>query len=81
MSRWGVASGGCKPEVKELPLKGTGAARCRPPRGQAWLRGNMVSPTEASFDLRERYPLSRNILHSREFIAPTETGQRTNQRL
>jgi hypothetical protein len=22
-SPWGVASGGCKPEVKELPLKGT----------------------------------------------------------
>jgi len=40
-----------------------------------------VSPTEASFDLRERYPLSRNILHSWELIAPTTTGQRTNQRL
>ena len=22
MSRWGVAAGGCKPAVKELPLKG-----------------------------------------------------------
>jgi len=21
MSRWGVASGGCKPEVKELPVR------------------------------------------------------------
>ena len=40
-----------------------------------------MSPTEASFDLRERYPLSRNILHSWELIAPTTTGQRTNQRL
>jgi hypothetical protein len=32
---WGVAAGGCYPAVKELPLKGTGEARCRPPRGQA----------------------------------------------
>ena len=43
LSPWGVASGGCKPEVKELPLKGTGAARCRPPRCQAWLRDHMAS--------------------------------------
>src|SRR5215217_4594783 len=42
-SPWGVASGGCKPEVKELPLKGTGAARCRPPRCQAWLRDHRAS--------------------------------------
>jgi hypothetical protein len=48
MSRWGVASAGCKAEVKELPLKGTGEARCRPPRGQAWLRGRRVSPHEAN---------------------------------
>jgi hypothetical protein len=26
MSPWGVASGRCKPEVKQLPLKGTGEA-------------------------------------------------------
>jgi len=30
-------------DVKELPLKGTGAARCRPPRGQAWLRDHRAS--------------------------------------
>ena len=43
LSPWGVASGGCKSEVKELPLKGTGAARCRPPRCQAWLRDHRAS--------------------------------------
>ena len=41
----------------------------------------MVSPNEASVDLREINPLSRNNLHSRELTAPTDTGQRTNQRL
>ena len=43
-SPWGVASGGGNPDVKELPLKGTGEARCRPPRGQAWLRDHRASP-------------------------------------
>lgn len=43
----------------------SGEARCRPPRRQAWLRGRMVSPNEAGFNLREIVPLSRNILHSR----------------
>ena len=43
MSRWGVAPGGCNPGVKKLLLKGTGEARCRPPRGRAWLRDHMVS--------------------------------------
>jgi hypothetical protein len=38
LSPWGVASAGCNAEVKQLPLKGTGAARCRPPRCRAWLR-------------------------------------------
>jgi hypothetical protein len=66
MNPWGVASGGCNPEVKQLPLKGTGEARCRPPRRRAWLRGTKVSPNEASFDLREIGPLSRNTLHSQE---------------
>jgi hypothetical protein len=28
MHRWGVAASGCKLVVKELPLKGTGEARC-----------------------------------------------------
>lgn len=35
MSRCGVASALCKAEVKELPLKGIGEARCRPPRRPA----------------------------------------------
>jgi hypothetical protein len=62
MSPWGVASGGCKPEVKELPLKGTGAARGKPPRSRAWLSEGMVRPSKVGFNLRESHPLSRNIL-------------------
>jgi hypothetical protein len=62
MSRWGVASErGCS-EVKELALKGTGAVRSRAPKGPAWLRGHMVSPNEADFNLRETHPLPRDIL-------------------
>src|SRR5437867_3378999 len=78
MSRWGVASDGCKSVVKELPLKGTGAARCRPPRGQAWLRGDTVSSDEADFDLRETSPLPRNILHTCRATAYEYTGQPTD---
>jgi hypothetical protein len=63
-SPWGVASGGCTPEVKKLPLKGTGEARCRPPRGRAWLRDRMVSTNKAGVNLRETTPLPRNILHN-----------------
>jgi hypothetical protein len=69
MSRWAVASKGCNLEVKELALKGTGEARCRPPRCRAWLRGHMVSANEAGFNLREKAPLPRNILHS--LVSPT----------
>ena len=43
MSPSGVASAGCTAEVKQLPVKGTGAVRCRPPRCRAWLRDHMVS--------------------------------------
>src|SRR5688500_14974649 len=43
LSSWGVAPGGGNPDVKELPLKGTGEARCRPPRCQAWLRDPRAS--------------------------------------
>ena len=60
-------------------MKGTRAARCRPPRGGAWLRGNMVSANEAGFDLREIAPLSRNILHSCGVKDHGTTGQRTDQ--
>jgi hypothetical protein len=38
----------------------------------------MVSPHEASVDLRENFPPSRNILHSRKVVAPTDTGRRTS---
>jgi len=38
----------------------------------------MVSLNEASFNLRENYPLPRNILHSWELIALADTGQRTD---
>ncbi len=81
MSRWGVASGGCKLDVKELPLKGTGETRCRPSRRRAWLRGDRVSPNEVSFNLREIAPRSRNILHSWKIDAPAETGLRTSWKI
>jgi hypothetical protein len=66
MSPWGVAPGGCTPGVKKLPLKGTGEARCKPPKGRAWLRDRMVRQNEVGFNLRESAPLPRNILHSLE---------------
>ena len=80
MSRWAVAFPGCNGKVKQLALKGTGAARGRPPRGQAWLRGSRVSPNEAGLNLRETSPLPRNILLSLEIGPRTETGQRTTAR-
>lgn len=80
MSRWAVAFSGCNGKVKQLALKGTGAARSRPPRGQAWLRGSMVSPNEAGFNLRETSPLPRNLLFSPEIGARAETGQRTSSK-
>jgi hypothetical protein len=42
-----------------MPLKGTGEARGKRPRGRAWLRNHQVSPNEAGFDLRESLPLSQ----------------------
>ena len=80
MSRWAVASGGCTPEVKELALKGTHQARCRPPRRGARLRSRMVNSHEAGFNLREMIPLPRNILHSREISALADTWQRLSPR-
>jgi hypothetical protein len=58
MSRWGVASGGCKPEVKKLPLKGTREARCKPPRRGAWLRTHMVSKRRNKRPTGNRTPAS-----------------------
>ena len=63
MSRWAVASTGCNVEVKELALKGTREARCRLLRCGAWLRGHMVSSSEADFNRREKAPLPRTLLH------------------
>jgi hypothetical protein len=40
-----------------------------------------VSPNEASLDLRETCPLSRNILHTCEVMAYGYTGQQMNQRM
>jgi hypothetical protein len=39
----------------------------------------MVSSNEADFDLRESFPLSRNILHACERNAYGSTGQRTSR--
>jgi hypothetical protein len=79
MSLWAVAPERCNSCVKELALIDTREARCRPPRRGGWLRGRMVSATEAGFNLREMIPLSRNILHSREISALADTGQRPAQ--
>jgi hypothetical protein len=40
-----------------------------------------VSPNEANFDLRETFPLSRNILHNREGKAHEYTGQRMSRKI
>jgi hypothetical protein len=40
-----------------------------------------VSANEASFNLRETSPLSRNILLSWEMNAPADTGQRTSPKV
>jgi hypothetical protein len=66
--------------VKELALKGTGEARGRPPRRQAWLRGSRGSASKAGFDLGEISPLPRNILHPCGGKAHGATGQRTSRR-
>ena len=38
--------------VSGMPLKGTGEARGKPPRGRTWLRDRMVSAHEVDFNLR-----------------------------
>jgi hypothetical protein len=42
MSPSGVAAAGCNAEVQQLPVQGTGAVRCRPPRCRAWRREYML---------------------------------------
>jgi hypothetical protein len=46
--------------VSSMPLKGTGEARGKPPRGPAWLSNRMVSSNKADFDLRGMQPLSQD---------------------
>jgi len=43
-----------------MPLKGTGEARGKPPKGQAWLRDHKVSSNEADFNLRGMRPLTQH---------------------
>lgn len=62
MSRWAVASGRCTPGVKELALKGTGAARGKPPRSRAWLRTHRVSQRSDERPTGNRAPASRPCL-------------------
>jgi hypothetical protein len=65
MSRWGVASAGCKAEVKELPLKGTGEARCRPQETRlgsevaGWVQTKRRQPTGKSPVFRKNSILLR----------------------
>ena len=61
-SPWAVAPGGCKPGVKELALKGTGEARGKPPRSQAWLRTHRVSPRSDERPTGNTAPVSRPCL-------------------
>jgi hypothetical protein len=61
-SPWAVAPGGCTPGVKELALKGTGAARGKPPRSQAWLRTHMVSQRSDERPTGNTAPVSRPCL-------------------
>ena len=56
----GLSEAGRSVPVSSMPLKGTGEARGKPPRGPAWLRGRMVSSNEAGFNLRGIHPLTQN---------------------
>lgn len=64
MTLWGVASTGCKVDVKKLPLKGEVRRDASRQECLAWVRGSMVSQNKAEFNLRETKPLPRNILHT-----------------
>jgi hypothetical protein len=55
----GLSEAGRSVLVSSMPLKGTGEARGKPPRGPAWLRDHRVSSNEAGFDLRGSSPLSQ----------------------
>ena len=56
----GLSRRGRSIPVSSMPLKGTGEARGKPPRGPAWLRDRMVSSNEVDFHLRGMGPLSQD---------------------
>jgi hypothetical protein len=56
----GLSEAGRSVPVSSMPLKGTGAARGKPPRCPAWLSDHMVSPNEADFNLRGTTPPSQD---------------------
>jgi hypothetical protein len=56
----GLSRIGRSVSVSSMPLKGTGEARGKPPRGQAWLRDRMVSSNEADVNLRGIQTLSQD---------------------
>src|SRR5688500_6175398 len=47
--------------VSSMPLKGTGAARGKPPRGRAWLRHRRVRSHEVGVNRRGSGPLSLDL--------------------
>jgi hypothetical protein len=57
----GLSRAGRSVSVSSMPLKGTGEARGKPPRGRAWLRDRMVSSHEVGFNLRGKSPLSQDL--------------------
>ncbi len=57
----GLSRAGRSVPVSSMPLKGTGEARGKPPRGRAWLRDRMVSSHEVDCNLRGKAPLSQDL--------------------
>jgi hypothetical protein len=56
----GLSRTGRSVPVSSMPLKGTGAARGKPPRGRAWLRDRRVSSHEVGVNLRGIRPLAQD---------------------
>jgi hypothetical protein len=57
----GLSRTGRSVSASSMPLKGTGEARGKPPRGRAWLRGRTVSAHEVDVNLRGTSPLSQDL--------------------
>jgi hypothetical protein len=57
----GLSRAGRSVPVSSMPLKGTGEARGKLPRGRAWLRGRTVSSHEVDVNLRGTSPLSQDL--------------------